>query len=218
MCWFAQRTFVKHKLRQCSRLLWLNPPFSLFVQHTAWNQLTSFHPKQQTERGCYAALRVKLPSCRSHEPSPVRRNQIPPQSPRTFRVSPLSCLFFVCRDKTLSVHLACSYVRGSEKAMSKWSSPEKKLKKWNKKKTVGCSLLHKVQTSPFLINVRRWERVWNRMVIWAHTVIQGIRMTVSIMAEGFPFSHDPETCGEMAPSVVSRGKQPQGWVRIKQIK
>lgn len=51
------------------------------MEHTAANQLTSFYLKQRTERGFCAAQRVKLPSCRSHEPL-VREHPIPPQSLR----------------------------------------------------------------------------------------------------------------------------------------
>lgn len=49
-----------------------------------------------------------------------------------------------------------------------------------------------------------------------YTVTQGIRLTLSIMAAAFPWPHDLKACGEIAPSMVSHGKDLKGWVRLEQ--
>lgn len=41
---------------------------------------------------------------------------------------------------------------------------------------------------------------------WAHTVMQGIRLTLSIMAVDFPWPYDPEAWEEITPPMVSHDK------------
>lgn len=50
---------------------------------------------------------------------------------------------------------------------------------------------------------------------WAHTVMQGIRLALSIMAVDFPWPYDPKAWEEIAPSMVSHDKALKGCFRLK---
>lgn len=115
-----------------------SPPQS--IEHTAANQLTSFYLKQRTARGFCAAQRVKLPSCRSHEPSLVRGASDPTSEPQSSLPS--------IRCALLS---ASSQGRKNEITQSEW---------WKRSRTVFLFLPTKQEGkwngSPWIMMVLRW--------------------------------------------------------------